>query len=204
MIQLLQPLEEAGQANQMARHLPQGQVWARKFDTASNLHKLLLGWSVEFYRLNLLLTNTLNNELDVDSTDALISEWEKMVGIPDECFTNTGTLEERRRNAKLKFTDYGGIQNKEDFIGLAAAFGFTALITTAFENGVFPLAFPIRFFASKKEASHTILVDLEEQREVFPLAFPIEFSSGVSGIIECLFLELVPGNVNVLFRYGIT
>lgn len=189
------------QQRMLARHMPDGAVWQNKFNLNSNLGKMLLGFAAEYFRLSVLIDNVLT-ELDINKTNSLITEWEKSVGIPDSCFENSGSLEDRRRNVLLKLTNFGGIQTAQDFVNLAALFGFTSQVTNGVYNGIFPLGFQIRFFDNRKTAVHTIIVDLEEDRSVFPLGFPIPFTSGVSNIIECLFRKLAPANCQLLFRYG--
>lgn len=196
------PLDKETHARLLAKHMPDGKVWENKYNPDSNFGKLVLGLACEYFRLSVLINDVLS-EANINTTNQLIKEWQVSVGIPDECIGEGGTLEEQRRNVILKLTNYGGIQTAQDFIDLAAIFGFTANVSDAREHGVFPLRFPIRFFDSRKTAVHTILVDLEERRSVFPLEFPIEFTSGVSGIIECLFRQLAPANCQLLFRYGV-
>lgn len=189
------------QQRMLARHLPDGKAWENKFNTDSNLGKLLLGLASEYFRISLLIDNTLT-EIDINRTTSLISEWQESVGIPCECFSADGDIEDQRRDVLLKLTNFGGIQTAQDFVDLAALYGYTAIVTNGYINGIFELQFPLRFFDSRKTAVHTIIVDLEERKEVFALEFPIVFTSKVSGIIECLFTKLVPANCQILFRYG--
>ena len=193
--------DENTQQRQLARHMPEGAVWENKHNLDSDIGKLILGLASEYFRISVLIEDVLT-ETDVNQTNLLIKEWQVSVGIPDECFAESGTLEEQRRDILLKLSSFGGIQKTEDFEALAATLGFSATLSNGVANGVFPLAFPIRFFDSRKTAVHTIIVDLVENKAVFALSFPIPFTSTVSGIIECLFRELAPANVQLLFRYG--
>lgn len=190
------------QSQMLARHLPDGDAWVNKFNSESNLGKLIIGLAAEYLKISIMIEDSLN-EVNINTTVQLIDEWERSVGIPDDCFDASGTLQERRDRVISKLSNYGGIQTAEDFERLALTLGFNVEVTNGTANGVFPLKFPIRFFDNRKEAVHTIIVNLEEQRSVFPLTFPIEFSSGVTGIIECLFKKLAPANCQVLFLYGV-
>jgi len=185
----------------LAGHLPEGDVWQNKYDLETDLGKLLLGLATEYFRVSLLIEDTMR-EVDVNQTNQLIREWQVSVGIPDDCLDAGGTLEEQRRNILLKLTNFGGIQTAQDFVDLAALFGFTAIVSNGTQRGVFPMLFPIRFFDNRKTAVHTIIVDLEGRRDVFPLSFPIPFTSNITGLIECLFLELRPANCQIIFEYG--
>lgn len=190
------------QHRMLAKCLPDGKVWENKYNVDTNLGKLLLGLAAEYLRLSLLIGD-ISKEIDINQTSQLIEEWEKSVGIPDDCFVQSGSLEERRRNVLLKLTNFGGIQKASDFVRLATLLGFTASLSNGVANGTFALLFPARFYETRKEATHTIIVDLEESRAVFALDFPMPFTSGVSGIIECLFSELAPSNCQVIYRYGV-
>ena len=198
----LSPKDKQAHTRMLARHLPDGKVWENKFNSDSNIGKLIVGLACEYLRLSYIIDNFLT-EMDINQTNDLIKEWQVSVGIPTDCIGVGGTLEEQRRNILLQINNYNGIQTAQSFVDLAALFGFSAVVTNGVHNGTFPLAFPIRFFDNRKAAVHTILVDLEESRFVFPLAFPLPFSSGVTGLIECLFNKLKPANCQILYRYGI-
>lgn len=189
------------QQRMLARHLPQGKVWENKFNTDSNLGKLLLGLASEYYRLSLLIEDVLD-ETDINQTNQLITEWQESVGIPCDCISSEGDLEDQRRDVLLKLTNFGGIQTAEDFVDLAALYGFSAIVSNGYGRGVFPLDFRLSFFGDLKAAVHTIIVNLAERREVFPLDFPIQFTSSVTGIVECLFRKLAPANCQLIFFYG--
>jgi len=189
------------QAQILASHLPDGYAWANKSNSDSTIGKLIIGLAFEYFRLSLLIEDAIN-ELDARQTEKLLREWEQSVGIPDDCFKSGEDLETARRLVLLKLTEFSGIQTANDFVRLANTLGFTAIVTNGMENGVFPMTFPIRFFADKKAASHTIFVDLADRREVFALPVPIPFTAGLTGIIECLFRKLAPANCEIIFRYG--
>lgn len=196
-----QTIEE--QALLLAGHLPDGEAWRNKFNADANLGKLVIGLAAEYLRVSTLLEESLS-EVDAATTIQLIEEWEQSVGIPDDCLEASGSLEQRRENVISKLGNYGGVQTAQDFVDFAEFLGFDVRISNGVTNGVFPLQFPIAFYGSRKEAVHTIIVDLEEERAVFPLSFPILFSPSVTGIIECLFRKLAPANCRVIFRYGVT
>lgn len=196
------PQDKNTQHRMLARHLPDGKVWENKFNSNSTLGKLLLGLASEYFRLSLLIENTLD-EMDINQTTQLITEWQESVGIPCDCLSASGDIEDQRRDVLLKLTNFGGIQTAEDFENLALLYGYIASISNGYVRGTFALGFPIMFFDSRKTAVHTIIVDIEENKAVFPLSFPIPFTSNVAGIIECLFNKLAPANCQVVFRYGV-
>lgn len=176
-------------------------MWFAKFDRSTNLGKLVFALGMEFYRLELLLDNVAT-EFDVNQTVQLIEEWEESVGIPDPCFGQGETLEERREFVLLKLTNYNGVQTEADFLRVINLFGRTAEIRLISPNAVFPQTFPIIFSPTVAAATHTMIVDFAGAREVFPLPFPLPFESVITGVVECLLRTLRPANVDLIFTYG--
>lgn len=105
--------------------LPWGKAWSR--DDDSTLTEFLKAQADEFVRLDSRSVD-LQTERDVRATQELISEHETDLGIPDECIELAGTLQERRDYAHSKLIAQGR-QDKQYFIDLAAAAGYTITIT---------------------------------------------------------------------------
>lgn len=197
---LLKKKTDDTQASLLASRLPSGIAWLSKLDPNSNIYKFLLALAKEF---NLFETkvNNLVCELDPTTTEDLIENWEKEVGIPDGCIDVASNLQDRRDNVLLKIRGLN-VQTAQDFIDLAASYGFTIQIQPAAVH-LFPLIFPHYFFGSAKEARFTVFVDFQSEvnPSVFPLAFPYQFGFSQTKIIECLFQKLMPATVNVIYRY---
>lgn len=202
MRNLFNPYSVDDNSLMLAHHLPKGRLWSSGFDINSNIGKLIRGLCVEFYRLE-VLTKSISDEIDVNLADELLPDWEKSVGIPDDCFNTQTTIAERRNQVLLKLGNFGGVQKAEDFVRVAALFGFDIkIIPPGGELGTFPLIFPIPFFDSARSATHTIFVqilDYDGSDIEFPLEFPIEFSSGGTSFLKCIFEVLAPANVQVVF-----
>ena len=199
---LFNPYSIEENATLLAKHLPSGRVWSSGFDINSNMGKLIRGLCVEFYRLE-VLTKRISDETDANLTDDLLPDWERSVGIPDDCFGNNATIEERRRQVILKLSNFGGVQKAGDFVRVAGLFGLTVKVTPSGGSlGTFPLIFPLPFFYSARSATHTIFVeilDYEDSDVGFPLDFPIQFSIGATNFLQCIFNVLAPANVQVVF-----
>jgi uncharacterized protein YmfQ (DUF2313 family) len=110
---------------QLKALLPPGQAFPR--DPGTTLHDLLDGMSIELARVD-DRASTLPQEVNPNTTLELLSDWERVAGLPDKC---SGTIEETlqgRRNALLaKLTSTGG-QSADYFIQLAASLGFSVMI----------------------------------------------------------------------------
>lgn len=201
---LFDPYSLDENATMLARHLPKGRVWSSGFDQDSNIGKLIKGLSIEFYRLE-VLTKKISDETDIIKTDELLTDWEKSVGIPDNCFDTTPNIEDRREQIRQKLSNFGGVQKAEDFIRVAALFGFDVEISVIPGStvGMFPLVFPVMFFDSTRSVTHTIFILITnsvEGDEFFPLEFPLPFSSGGTTFLQCIFNVLAPANVQVIVK----
>lgn len=186
---------------QLKTLLPPGQAFPREAGTT--LHDLLDGMSIELSRVD-GRGEVLPNEANPATTSEMLSDWERVAGLPDKC---SGVLEETlqgRRNALLtKLTSTGG-QSAAYFIELAASLGYTVTIEVfrpfragwsaagdALTNGPWAFTWLIR----APEVSVT------------------EFRAGLSAAgerlrtwgndtLECKINQLKPAHTIALFAYG--
>jgi len=107
----------------LASFIPVGRAYEGSGVDGSNLRRYLSASSEEFKRLQDLMATFLS-ELDPRTTENFITEWENAVGIPDSCIPIAATADERRDNIVLKLNALS-VQTEQDYIDLAAAFGFT-------------------------------------------------------------------------------
>jgi len=185
------------QASSLSHFLPNGRVFAKKFTYGSNLFQFVMGLACELYRVEEKM-NMIAFEHDINETTQFINEWESAVGIPNDCLTSSGTLEERR-TAILVMLSKMNVTTVQDFIDLADEFGVTVTIAAGADVGLFPLPFPFIFFSTPKEARFTMVIDFPTTLEVFPLTFPIPFGDGIIGVIKCLFNHVKPANVQIIY-----
>lgn len=106
--------------------LPRGLAWSRQQGTA--LHSLFEAMADEFYRFDQRLGTDLIKEADPSTTNEMLVDWERLVGIPDGVFSDTVGTDRRRSNMLSKLTARGG-QSIPYFIALAAELGFVVTIT---------------------------------------------------------------------------
>lgn len=193
-------LSKSQQADTIATQLPNDRLFEAKSIKDTKLRKLLLGLGVELMRAEGKM-NEIIEQYSLLTGEQLIEEWEKTVGIPDDCFDIASTIEQRRNNVLIKLAKMSA-STEEGFINLALLFGFNITITTGYKAGIFPLCFPHNFFGTAKEARFTMFVDITtDEPSVFPLPFPINFSSGIDNIMECVLNKIKPANVRIIFRY---
>lgn len=182
----------------LAAHFPQGGVFDAVRRDESTFRNLLEGVSGEFLRLEQQV-HDLCKELDPNSTRLLLEEWERSLGIPDDCIGISGTVEERRQAILLKLRGLR-LQTADDFIELAAIFGKVIFIIPGAVPGSYPATYPTIYGGSEK-ARHTMIVVFPfEKNNVYNLAYPSPYGN-TGGVVECLILNNRQSNVKVIFRY---
>ena len=105
----------------LERYLPSGGIWNAFHNSDTNASKLLEPFE-EYYKDFLDLVCTLAIESDPKQTTLLISDWEKSVGLPDECSALAETIEERRADVLARLCG-SFLVNEDDWINAAAAAG---------------------------------------------------------------------------------
>jgi len=197
---LFRAISHIDNARLLAAHMPVGRVWSAAFDPNTNLGKLVMGLAVEYYRLG-LLSEEISIEMDIRTASDLLVEWEKSVGLPNNCLLTTGSLSDRRRNIEAILSNFGGCQTAADFERIADFFGFTVTVTSGNYSGGFPIEFPVLLFG-QIESKFTIVVTMPTGvtgANYFPLEFPLPFSIGGVTLLRCIFEALAPANCNVIF-----
>lgn len=84
--------------------LPRGPAWTRRKDSV--LTKVLAASAEELARLD-ELAHLLLKEVNPLSSFNAISDFERILGLPDECFDSSGGLQERREAVLYKLNDTG-------------------------------------------------------------------------------------------------
>lgn len=113
--------------NQLKKLLPQGIAWNTGAD--SNLSKLLRALAEELTRVD-NRGFQLTIEVNPGRTTEMITDWEELVGLPDDCLGELApTLPERREDVLAVLRATGG-QTAQYFISLAAAAGYDITVTT--------------------------------------------------------------------------
>lgn len=181
---------------------PRGRAWVKEKDTL--LFDTCEGMAVEFSRAEQRASD-LFEELDPTKTFELLPEWERLLGLPDECAPNGGTLSERLNAIYLKLTARGGnTMSRQFFNDLALSFGYDVTISETF---------PFRVGRNRcNEAMWGVLWKFWFQ--VITDAYVTEvFRTGLNRAgdrlrsfhntaLECVIRRAIPAHTNVQFIYG--
>jgi hypothetical protein len=171
-------------ANSLAAYLPGGFIYHALRQPSSNMRNLILGLAFELARAEQEIINFSIN-VGASNTVALIDEWEKAVGIPDDCFDGSGTIAERRTKVLVKLASQG-VQTNQDFDDLAALLGINTFILAGDDAG---------------ESRFTIVVQFDPPpAEGFPYEFPFVFGENGIDVLICLFGKLKPANCDLIFQ----
>lgn len=110
---------------QLQALLPPGPAWPR--DLQSLLSEILDAFAEEYSLVDQRIEDLLD-EADPRTTLELLSDWERVAGLPDTCTGPLSSVAARRDALVARLTQLGG-QSRQYFIDLAAALGYTITIT---------------------------------------------------------------------------
>lgn len=95
-------------------------------DIESTWARLLLALAGELARID-GRTEDLVKESDPRTTFEMLSDWERVLGLPDDCVTDPLSVSQRRDAVVAKLTTLGSM-SKNFYIAIAATMGFTITI----------------------------------------------------------------------------
>lgn len=183
----------------LADYLPQGVLYRAKNIDGSKLRTLLQALSLEYTRIQGKIEE-LSEQYYMPQTTNLLEAWERVLGIPDDCFTNTVSVKDRRLQIVAKFA-LMNVTTTEDWIYLASFLGYNISIEYGTPYMVLPFKLPF-ILGSEKAAKFTMIInflDLPPPTNVFPLTLP--FMLGNISMIQCVFEHIKPANVKIIYRY---
>lgn len=106
--------------------LPPGRIWDNIREDVINLFP---GVATEFCRVQDRAKDLLT-EFDPGTSTQLLSDWEQLLGLPDECTPENSDLNERRQQARQKLAAVGGL-SAPFYEQIAENLGFDAIVTDA-------------------------------------------------------------------------
>lgn len=191
-------LEEHAQS--LADYLPGGKLFIAKNTNGTNFRKYLRGLSYELQRFESALIEV-TSEYDPRTTTEFITEWESSVGIPDDCFPGTGSLDERRRDVITKFMAIG-VSTAQDFIDLAAFMGYEITIEHLADGTYYPpynvpftpmIGIPYNRYV-------WIVIGANVIANIPPYNVPFSLTSSTQTKLQCFFNKLKPAHTLIIFR----
>ena len=187
---------------------PSGRVWLPKLRPGSNFFNLLLGLAPTFREMDAAI-QTFVAETFPPTTTRFLSEWEKALGLPDDCLPIASDVATRQRNILIKLVLLSGLATDQDFVNLGALFGLVIEVNSGIEHlapgdGGYGTKLPEivvpTHVADEAEARFTmVIVETFPEAITFPWEFPLLFSTTGQLELRCIIEKLAPANVNVLF-----
>lgn len=107
---------------QLQALLPRGSAWPR--DAGAVLTQVLDGMAQEFARVDVRVDNLLD-EVDPRTTFELLTDYERVHGLPDPCVTDALTIDQRRNALVSKFSGLGG-QSTAYFLSMLERLGYVS------------------------------------------------------------------------------
>lgn len=181
---------------QVSEHMPGGRAWAAKNREGSNVYAVVSSCAAQFNVVQQQIEE-LARQFDVSLSSDLLPDWEKSVGIPDDCLGLANTLEERRQNV-IDRLRRAPVVTKADFEALGQALiGQQVTVTPGKEIETFPIPFPI--VLSNTPSRFKLYVTIGELTG-FVYDFPFAFGNLRSDILECVFRKVAPASVVLKFN----
>lgn len=198
----LEPRNDAIQTVQA--HFPVGEAWNAVRMTGKWFYKLVQAFSDAYEDMSEALCR-LAAELSPYTTDQLIDEWERAVGLPDACFPAATTLEERRTWVLFRL-DKRRWSTAQDWIDLAALFGLTITITPGWriqKPSVYPPCYPIRYINLHYLGRFHVFIDVQDGcgDGGYPYTYPMTYGFGTRcDALRCIIERVKPANVVVIWN----
>lgn len=192
------PLETT--VNQLGEHMPQGKVWAAKIVPETNLQSLMFGVAKPF-NITQELIETVADELNINTTDFLIEEWETSVGLPSACTGPLIDLDERRAAVIERFRKIPIVTLEEMQAFVDEKFPDAGIILRL---GRILLTFEYDFeftFSGDVDEKFIIVVEFPSQEPFYELEFEYEFTTGINlTVLRCVLEEVIPANVALVIQ----
>lgn len=175
-------------------------LWAAMNISDSTVRTFLSALALELGRFQ-DLEHQIASEYIPNFDTSLIEQWEEMLGIPDDCFLNSGTDAERRRNIIIKLA-FMNLQVPQDYFNLAALLDLEIQILFDQEFTQFTYTFPMQL-NNTEEAKFIWIINISNVTiDDFPYTFPITFGVSAAELFECICLKQKPANTNLIFTFN--
>lgn len=180
--------------------LPVGLAWPR--EPGTNLDNLITCLAEEPNRVAGRVEDMLKESYPLTSSE-LLTDWERITGLPGKCLEAPETLQFRREAVDQKLASTGG-QSKQFYIDLAAKIGFEVTISEyrPFKAGVSKAGDPVNSddwaYAWQVNAPEETIRDFKAGRSA--AGEPLRVWG--NEILECVIGQVKPAHTYLLFAYG--
>lgn len=206
--------KDDGSEKIIRRHIPPGIAWLAWVTPGKTAYKLLKALAGVFDDAWSRFYQVVTDELSPYTTDELLPEWEKALGLPDKCIGPQSDKDARRdmillRLSRKRYTTL------EHWVTLAEeVFGLEVTITPGWyvqKPCLFPAEFPMRFDIYPKLGRFRIYIDIHNvEFGGFPYdgtsipdhKFPIPFGNPNEGFkrFQCFIERIRPSNVVIIWN----
>ena len=184
--------------SELAALLPAGPAW--DLSNSSTLALFLDAWSQELARIQ-TRANNLISEADPRINNELLSDYERIFGLPTDCMVGVSqTLQQRHNGLVSQMTSVGG-QSPAYFIHLALNAGFTITITEFSPASVTStVASPI--YDASWAYAWQVNAQLNTVTNFLVNSLVADaLSTWGNNLLECLINRYKPAHTTVLFSY---
>ena len=168
--------------------LPKGRAW--NFEIGSTFLKLLNSFSVEMARVSNRALELFEN-VDPKTTTELLTDWERIVGLPTKCVGQLADTDDKRRLDVVSRLTAAGGSTDAYLKSIANAAGFNATVTSQ-KIALCGATFCGDLMSSTDNWAYTIVLTLDEQAQ----DNPIDTNRAL-----CLIAELKPAHIYVFTNY---
>jgi uncharacterized protein YmfQ (DUF2313 family) len=148
--------------------------------------------------------DSLQREIDPRTASALLPDWERVYGLPDECRGAADMVADRRARLAAKVAETGGL-SKSYFIGIATALGYQNVTIDRFRPTTCEASCEAALMDEAWRAAWRI--NVPGQQDIYRAAScesvceePLDAYK--QGPLECLIDRLKPADSIALFNYG--
>ncbi|MFU0866389.1 YmfQ family protein [Kluyvera ascorbata] len=188
-------------ASALSALLPRGRAWPRAPDTVQAAVLRALGRS--YQRSDNDADNLIKGAFPPTAT-SMLSEWESTLGLPDDCaIGEIGGISDRQRSVVSKLISNGGL-NREYYIRVAAALGYTITITQ-FRPAMSGMS-ACGDALNGDEWPFTWRINAPETTIKYTLSGASycgdPLASWVNKQLECAINNIAPSHLNIIFSYS--
>lgn len=198
MVKLFKNTTATQQEFSLSAFLPQGKAFESVNIPSSNFGKFITGLAGELKRAYDDLNN-ISEDYDINVTDELLSRWESALGIPDDCFSGSGSKADRRLNVLLKFAKMN-VQTAPQMVELAVALGFPDTTIQPLQETSLP-PYNVPFIPTDSPGSRYVIVVFASNAvtNIPPYDVPFIPAAENRSLLRCVMETVKPSNVNVLY-----